>query len=239
VEKRTMKKYYYHFTCDTLRDGRPVPPIGKWLTHAGPIVPCDSGLHASEHPFDALQYAPGVRLHLVELGTRIQTHGNPVDKVVSNKRKIVKSIDATELLRKFARLCALNSLQFWKDSVPIVVKEYLETGDESKRVAAESAARSATRSAARSAAESAAQSAAWSAWSAARSAAESAARSARSAAETAERSAAETAAEAAHATAAESAAWSAAWSAWSAARSAAEEKQRALFKQLVMEAFNL
>lgn len=49
----------YHFVGATLRDGRPVPQDGEWLEHAGPLVLCRSGLHASLHPFDALQYAKG------------------------------------------------------------------------------------------------------------------------------------------------------------------------------------
>jgi hypothetical protein len=36
-------KHYYHFTSDKLRDGRPIPAIGEWLEHIGPIVPCQSG----------------------------------------------------------------------------------------------------------------------------------------------------------------------------------------------------
>ena len=51
---RKMMKTYYHFTGDTLRDGRPIPKPGVWLKHDGPVIPCKSGLHASEHPFDAL-----------------------------------------------------------------------------------------------------------------------------------------------------------------------------------------
>jgi hypothetical protein len=98
--------------------------------------------------------------------------------------------DATETLRVFARACALDVLDKW--DAPAVVREYLETGNEDLRVAAEAAARSAAESAADSArsawpaawsaarsAESAAWSAAWSAELAAWSAesAEAAARS--------------------------------------------------------------
>ena len=132
-----MKKYYYHFTKDTLRDGRPVPPVGQWLAHTGPLVPCECGLHASEHPFDALTFAPGSRLHLVELDGEILPHGG--NKVVSRWRKIVKSIDAEPLLRKFARRVALDVIHLWPDAPPVVV-EYLKTGDESLRESAESAA---------------------------------------------------------------------------------------------------
>ena len=58
----------YHFTGDVLRDGRPIPPVCQTLVHDGPLVLCAQGLHASEHPFDALAYAPGARLHRVTSG---------------------------------------------------------------------------------------------------------------------------------------------------------------------------
>ena len=117
----------YHFTKgNKLRDGRPLPAIGEWLEHVGPIVPCESGLHASEDPFDALQYAPGSMLHLVELDGELVTHGDPPDKVVGRRRRIIASIDATDLLREFAA-------HLW--ACPPVVRQYLETGDESIRAA--------------------------------------------------------------------------------------------------------
>jgi len=119
----------YHFTADTLRDGRPIPPVGEWLEHTGPIFPCESGLHASADPFDALKYAPGAIIHLVEIDGELVPHGDPVDKVAGRRRKIIKTIDATKLLREFARWCALRVIHLW--DCPDVVRRYLETGDES------------------------------------------------------------------------------------------------------------
>ena len=204
----------YHFTGDTLRDGRPIPAIGEWLDHPGPIVPCESGLHASEHPFDALQFAPGPMLHLVELDGEIQTHGNPPDKIVGRRRRIVASIDATDLLREFARWCALQVVHLWQ--CPDVVRRYLETGDESIRVAARDAVRAA----------------AWdSAWAAAKDAAWAAARAA---AKDAAKDAAWAAWDSAWASARASA-WD---SAWDSARDAARAAQRAKFSEVVNTAFN-
>ena len=124
----------YHFTSATLRDGRPIPPVGEWLEHDGPVVPCVSGLHASEHPFDALQYAPGPMLHQVELEGDLISHGEPVDKWCGRRRRIIASIDATDVLRAFARQCAMEVIDQW--AAPPVVREYLETGNESLRAAA-------------------------------------------------------------------------------------------------------
>ena len=197
----------WHFTGDTLRDGSPLPRKGRWLTYSGEVRMCKSGLHASLEPFDALQYAPGARLHLVEVSDVADQQD---DKVVARKRKIIASIDATELLRYFARMQALSCVDALQSTPPDVVLDYLMTGDEAVRSAAWSAA-----------------------WSAARSAesAESAARSARSAAESAAESAAWSAAWSARS--AESAAWSAESAAWSAAWGAA----RAEFNALVYEIF--
>ena len=140
----------WHFTGDKLRDGSPLPRKGRWLTYSGEVKMCESGLHASLEPFDALQYAPGARLHLVELADVVNQQS---DKVVARKRKIIASIDATKLLRYFARIQAVSCLDAWTDNPPDVVLDYLMTGDESiQAAAAESAARSAAESAARSAA---------------------------------------------------------------------------------------
>ena len=165
-----MSKIYYHFTSEKLRDGRKLPAINEWLTHDGEVIMCESGLHASEHPFDALQFAPGQMLHQVELKGIVQTDS---DKVVARRRKIIATIDATELLRAFARKEALSVIHLW--DCPAIVKEYLETGDESKRDAARAAAWGAPWAAAWDAPWAAAWAAAWdapwaAAWAAARAA---------------------------------------------------------------------
>jgi len=194
---------YYHFTGKTLRDGSPIPKIGEWLElpENVKIKACPSdmdiangygGLHASGHPFDALLYAPGSTLHLVELDGELIEHGSPVDKVAARRRKIVATIDAEPLLREFARKCALSVIHLW--DAPEVVKQYLTTGDESLRAAswaagAASWAAGAASWAAGEAERAAAGAASWAAGAAARDAAR-AARAAREAAGEAERAAA-------------------------------------------------
>jgi hypothetical protein len=92
-------------------------------------------------------------------------------------------------MRLFARRVALDVIHLW--DAPPIVKEYLETGDESKRAAAWAAARDAAWDAARdaawAAARDAARAAAWAAawdtawdaaWAASRAAARDAARDA-------------------------------------------------------------
>jgi hypothetical protein len=161
----------YHFVGKTLRGGSPIPPDGEWLVHDGPVEICETGLHASKHPFDALQYAPGATLCLVECEDVVTEQH---DKFVCRRRKIVKRFDATDLMRAFARDCALSVIHLW--DAPPVVRQYLETGDESLRDAARDAAWDAARDAAWDAAWDAARDAAWAAaraaaWAAARDAA--------------------------------------------------------------------
>jgi len=178
----------WHFVGNTLRDGRPVPADGVWLKHAGPLELCASGLHASVHPFDALQYAPWATLCRVEVDGKTLT-GN--DKVVARKRRIIARIDATELCRSFARRCALNVIHLW--DAPQIVRDYLTTGDESLMAAARDAAWDAAMDVAMDAAWDAARAAAMdvamdAAWDAARDAASAAARdAARAAARDAQR----------------------------------------------------
>jgi hypothetical protein len=137
----------YHFCGDKLRDGRPIPANGEWLVHDGPVTICETGLHASLHPMDALQYAPGATLCLVEYEDVVEEH---TDKFVCRRRKIIARIDATELLWTMARWSALKAIHLW--DAPPVVREYLETGNESLRAAAGVAARAAARAAERDAA---------------------------------------------------------------------------------------
>jgi hypothetical protein len=150
----------WHFVGDTLRDGSPVPDDGVRLVHTGDVIPCESGLHASEHPFDALQYAPGATLCLVECGGSIRTHGDPVDKLACSERTIVARMDATPLLRWFARMQALSVARLLGDAPAEIVLDWLMTGDDAARDAAWDAARAAARDAAMAAAWAAARAAA-------------------------------------------------------------------------------
>ena len=156
----------YHFVGDKLRDGSPVPPDGEWLIHSGPLKMCESGLHASLDPFDALAYAPGPILCMVKVGGTI-IQGD--DKLVASERMIVARRDFEPQLREFACWCALSVVHLWNP--PEIVTRYLTTRDPSLREASLKAAKDAARAAARAAAQAAAWAAAWAARDAAREAA--------------------------------------------------------------------
>ena len=191
-----MKKLGWYFARAENRlgydDKRPIV-IGKTHTvdtSKKPLELCNWGLHASSMVIDALEYAPGPMIYRVELSGTILTED---DKMVASGRTYLWGYDATDILRLFARRCALDVAHLLY--VPQVVMEYLKTGNENLR--------SAARDAAGDVAWDAAWDATWdAAWAAARAAARSAARAAaRSAAWDAARSAAG------------SAAWDAAWAA--------------------------
>src|SRR3990167_10327900 len=105
----------WHFCGATLRDGSPIPRDGKWLQYDGPLKMCESGLHFSRNPFDALEYAPGATLCLVEIGGTIIEPANE-NKGICSRRKIITRMDATELCRYFARQCALSVSNLWEDT---------------------------------------------------------------------------------------------------------------------------
>jgi hypothetical protein len=137
-----MRAWHFLAEGSVMRDGREAPRDGVKLVHTGPVVPCSSGLHASEHPFDALQFSPGPVLCLVECGGIVVPHGSPVDKIACSERTIIARMDATPLLRWFARMQAL-SVAHLLDQPADVVLDFLMTGDESIRAAARGAARGA------------------------------------------------------------------------------------------------
>ena len=207
----------WHFVGPTLRDGRPIPADGEWLVYVGSLVLCESGLHASEHPFDAFKYASmGSTLCEVELDGEIL---RDTDKLVAARRRIIRRIDAVPLLRDFARWCALQVIHLW--DAPPVVREYLETGREEIRAAAEDAAWDAACDAARAASSAASSAAAWpAAWDAVGAAWDAVGAAARDAA------------------------WAAAEGvagdvAWYAAVTAARDAQREHFTAMVNDAFML
>ena len=129
------RKLAWHFVGKTLRDGSPIPADGKWLEFDGKVKMCESGLHASFEPFDALQYAPGNTLCLVEVADIVDKQS---DKIVCRRRKIIARMDAEEMLRDFARMQAISVSHLW--DIPDVVCDYL-MGDDAARAAAWDAAR--------------------------------------------------------------------------------------------------
>jgi hypothetical protein len=155
-----MRAWYFLYEGNKMRDGNVAPDDGVTLKYDGKIAMCSAGYHASLKPHQALQYAPGPILCLVELGGEI-IQGD--DKVVASERTIICRMDATEMLRYYARMQALKATMYWEP--PQVVLDYLMTGDESimdaARDAARAAARDAARAAARDAAWDAARDAAW------------------------------------------------------------------------------
>ena len=170
-------------------DGREVM-VGETLRVEGKPIHCEDrrnnkahGLHASPTIWDALGYAQGGKLVLcrVTLGGTV-IHRDK--KSVASERTVIAmlSVEQTDkLLHDFARWCALQVIHLW--DVPNVVRQYLETGDESLRAAARAAAWDAAREAAWAAAWDAARAAARdAAWAAAREAARAAARAAAKAA---------------------------------------------------------
>jgi hypothetical protein len=90
-----------------LRDGREVR-VGKTYTHDGPVRICESGLHASARAIDALKYAPGSVVCLVEC-TGIEARED--DKFVCRERKVLAMADAERLLYEFACDCAQRALE--------------------------------------------------------------------------------------------------------------------------------
>src|SRR5687767_6258415 len=124
------KTIAWHFVGATLRDGTPVPADGIKLVYPGEIELCMRGYHASLDPFDALKFAPGGTLCKVECGGKIL---QDYDKLVCSERTIIKRVNAEKLLRDFARQQARSVMHLW--DCPAIVKQYLETGDESIRLA--------------------------------------------------------------------------------------------------------
>jgi hypothetical protein len=129
--------------------------VGRTLKHKGELAMCKSGLHASVVALDALGYATGPWLCRVECGGTIE-RGD--DKLVCTERKCLWMVDATSIMRPFARKCALDVIHLW--DAPAVVRRYLETGDESICAAARDAACAAASAAASAAAMAAARAAA-------------------------------------------------------------------------------
>ena len=162
-----MKAWYFSKVSKKLRygDNREIA-IGVTHKIEGAPVPCEHGLHGSVKLADALKYAPGPVIWEVELGGVIVEHEDG-DKLAATERTYLRGgIDIADTLYSFARRCALDVIHLW--DAPEIVRQYLETGDESIRAAARDAARDAASDtawdAARDAASASARDACATAW---------------------------------------------------------------------------
>ena len=138
-----MKAWYFSTKSKRLQydDNR---SIEAGLTHKVTRKPvlCNAGLHGSKRIIDALSYAPGPIVWRVELGGEMAIGD---DKISATERHYLWGYDATDVLRRFARKCALDVIHLW--DAPDVVIQYLKTRDENLRDAARDVARAAARAA--------------------------------------------------------------------------------------------
>ena len=178
----------WHFLRDDMRSGSGAEPAwteGEERTITGRLKLCDRGYHSSPTPWDALQYAPGSMLCLVEISEPVK---RDKDKAVSRTRRLVRAINIERELRLFACDCAESAVEIVRTrgakpdprSLAAIATARRFANGEASVEELDAAATSAAE-AARAAAEDAR--AAWAAWAAAEAA--SAARAARAAAEAA------------------------------------------------------
>ena len=133
----TVTGWYFSEESRLLRhgDGRPIA-LGVMHEVDAPIELCWRGLHASVRAIDALEFAPGPIVWRVELSGEIKMGD---DKCVATHRKYIGGgVDASAVMRAFARRCALDVAHLW--DMPPLVRSYFETGEESIRDATWAAA---------------------------------------------------------------------------------------------------
>jgi len=152
-------KSYWHFARildgkPIMRDGTPIIVGKRYEIDDDPIMR-KRGFHGSLRAIDALDYAPGTWVSKRFLEGIV----NDKDKVVGKAFVQQPGFDASAVLRKFARLCALDVIDSW--DAPEVIAHYLRTGYESTE--AYDAAWTATRNATWAAAWDAAWDVAWTA----------------------------------------------------------------------------
>jgi hypothetical protein len=122
-----MKAFYFSNTDRRLRfrDNRKIH-LGETHTVKGRLMMCERGLHASKNILDALDYAPGPVIYIVNVSAEIVGD----DKICSRSRTYVRGgIDIRHILLKFARMCLLDAINPQK--TPDIIIRYLKTGGES------------------------------------------------------------------------------------------------------------
>ena len=107
----------YHFLKSDMCSGEGHEPPwkeGETRTLDGEIVICAHGYHASRTAWDALQFAPGPVLCLVEVEP-VEEH---TEKLVSRSRRLIKAVNVERELREFVADCAERVLHFYEEAYP-------------------------------------------------------------------------------------------------------------------------
>ena len=99
-DKQTETVKAWHFLPDNSRTRYSDEPVkvGVTLFAEGKIAPCSNGLHASEHPLDALKYAPGLLLCHVEVSGEIVRES---DKLAGRTRTCMAIRDSKRMVLEF------------------------------------------------------------------------------------------------------------------------------------------
>lgn len=134
-----MKVWHFLREDRKLRDNdNRVVEAGSILTIERTPILYEKCLYGRIKPLDALFYAPGPVVCRMDIRDRA---------VQGADCKCLWMYNASDVLRKFARLCALSVIHMW--DAPEIVVRYLKTGDESIRGVARDEILSACHSAAK------------------------------------------------------------------------------------------
>ena len=110
-----MKAYHFLKSDMTTGSGRVRKPwvVGQTRRHGGLVELCHRGFHSSPTPADALRYAPGPILCVVDVSIPIQVDVDD-DKQVSRRRTLLQAVDATDALHRVACDIAEDVLPFFE-----------------------------------------------------------------------------------------------------------------------------
>lgn len=101
----------YHFLMDDMTGGygdEPAWKEGEERSVEGKLIMCQWGYHASPTCYDALRYARGSIICIVELSGEII---KDIDKYVARTRKLIKAVNAEGVLRTWTYDCAERALR--------------------------------------------------------------------------------------------------------------------------------
>ena len=140
-----MKAWYFSTAEKKLRygDDRHIA-IGTTHEVEGKPLCCAHGLHGCEMILDALNYAPGTIIWIVELDGAMDSQDGKV--AATSRTYLHGGIDVLQIILAWSRRVALDVAHLW--DIPEIVRRYLETGDQAIAGAAANAANAAANAAA-------------------------------------------------------------------------------------------